>query len=114
MLILLTGGALGHLIGGPSVPPPRIVRPQRSGAPVALLSREGFSSGLLHAARIREHAPSLRPHLDSLQDSDLAALEALRAELEPSVAHLLHSKTAATASSSLRLGLEVAYIAHQG
>ena len=44
----------------------------------------------------------------------LCPVHRLQKELEPSVSYLLQSTTAPTAVSTLRLGLEVAYIAHLG
>ena len=44
----------------------------------------------------------------------VAVLYRLQQELAPSVSYLLQSTTPAASESALRLGLEVAYIAHLG
>jgi len=100
---------VGLLPSGPL--PPRLLRPHRASLPLSLAESR---SGLLYSERIRECAPSLLPKLEGLQDQDLDTIDQLQKELEPSVSYLLQSTAAPRAASALRLGLEVAYIAHLG
>ena len=90
--------------------PPRLLQPHRASLPVVL--RAESRSGLLHSESIRAYAPSLVPKLEGLQDQDLDTIDELQRELQPSVEYLLQSAPAV--ASTLRLGLEVAYIAHLG
>ena len=109
MLLPVVIMRVGLLPSGPL--PPRLLRPQRASLPLSLAESR---SGLLYAERIREYAPSLLPKLEGLEEQDLDTIDQLQAELEPSVSYLLQTTTAPTAASTLRLGLEVAYIAHLG
>ena len=108
MLVPVAIVLVGLLPFGPL--PPRLLQPHRASLPVVL--RTESRSGLLHSESIRAHAPSLVPKLEGLQDQDLDTIDELQRELQPSVEYLLQSAPAA--ASTLRLGLEVAYIAHLG
>ena len=108
MLLPVVIVLVGLLPFGPL--PPRLLQPHRASLPVVL--RAESRSGLLHSESIRTYAPSLVPKLEGLQDQDLDTIDELQRELQPSVEYLLQSAPAA--ASTLRLGLEVAYIAHLG
>ena len=108
MLVPVVVVLVGLLPFGPL--PPRLLQPHRASLPVVL--RAESRSGLLHSESIRTYAPSLVPKLEGLQDQDLDTIDELQRELQPSVEYLLQSAPAA--ASTLRLGLEVAYIAHLG